>query len=176
MGPFLFEAAVKKPDLTQERLKEILRYDPETGEFHWRIRVKKNHRAGDLAGCSVRSEHCSIRIDGRNYRAHQLAWLYVNGEWGRPLIDHRDGDPFNNRLSNLRLATHANNAANRARLRNNTSGFKGVSFDRRRSVWMAQITKNGRRYFIGRYPTAEDAHAAYVAKARELFGEFARAE
>jgi hypothetical protein len=167
---------VKKPELTQNRLKEILEYDQETGEFRWRKRMKKNHCAGDVAGCSVRSEYWSIHIDGRNYRAHQLAWLYKEGEWGRPIIDHRDGNPLNNRWSNLRLASHANNAANRPRLRNNTSGFKGVSFDRRRGKWIAQITKQGRRYFIGRYATAEEAHAAYVAKARVLFGEFARAE
>ena len=173
---FICGAAVKRPELTQQRLQEILRYDPDTGEFRWRVRVKKNHRAGDLAGCRVRSEYWSIHINGRNYRAHQLAWLYVNGAWGRPVIDHRDGNPFNNRLRNLRLASHANNAANRSRLRNNTSGFKGVSFDRRRSLWIAQITKQGRRYFIGRYTTAKKANAAYVAAARVLFGEFARAE
>jgi len=167
---------VDKPKLTQERLQQLLRYDPDTGEFRWRVQKRANHRAGDIAGCRMRSEYWSIHIDGRCYRAHQLAWLYVQGEWGRPLIDHRDGDPMNNRWRNLRLASHGDNAANRPRLRNNTSGYKGVSFDRRRGRWMAQITHRGRRYCIGRYKTAQDAHSAYVAKARELFGEFARME
>ena len=166
---------MNKLDLTQERLKELLDYDSNTGVFRWRVRNKSNRRT-DIAGCRARSEHWCINIDGRNYRAHQLAWLYMKGEWGRPLIDHRDGNPLNNRWDNLRLASHANNAANRARLRTNRSGFKGVCFDSRRGKWMAQITKGGRRYMIGRFATPEDAHAAYVAKARELFGEFARTE
>jgi hypothetical protein len=166
---------VKKPELSQERLKELLHYDPDTGEFRWLVQNKSNRRT-DIAGCRAQSEHWCINIKGRSYRAHQLAWLYMTGEWGRPLIDHRDGNPLNNRWDNLRLASHANNAANRGRLRTNRSGFKGVCFDRRRGKWLAQITKDGRRYCIGRFATAEQAHAAYVAKAHELFGEFARTE
>ena len=95
---------------------------------------------------------------------------------GRIQIDHRDGNSKNNRLSNLRLSTHSENAANRRRYRNNASGFKGVSLEARTGKWMAKITKDGRTYFLGRFPTAEEAHAAYAAKARELFGEFARTE
>jgi HNH endonuclease/AP2 domain len=166
---------VDKPKLTQARLRELLHYDPGTGEFHWRVCKRQGHQAGDIAGCRMRSEYWAIHIDGRNYRAHQLAWLYMKGEWGRPVIDHRDGNPFNNRWRNLRLASHANNAANRPRLRSNSSGFTGVSFDRRGN-WMAQITKQGRRYFIGRYGSAQEAHEAYVTAARLLFGEFARTE
>jgi len=167
---------VKTPELTQSRLQELLHYDPGSGEFHWRVQKKNNHSAGDIAGCRMRSEYWTIHIDGRNYRAHQLAWLYMQGEWGRPLIDHRDGNPLNNRWSNLRLSSHTENAANRPRLRSNTSGFKGVSFDRRRGKWLAQIQKQGRRYPIGRYDTAQEAHEAYATAARLLFGEFARAE
>ena len=167
---------MKKPELTQARLHELLDYDPDTGEFRWRKQKKKNHHAGDVAGCRAMSGYWMIHIDGRNYRAHQLAWLYMEGEWGRPVIDHCDGDPFNNRWSNLRLASHANNAANRPRLRNNTSGFKGLSFDRRTGDYIAQITKDGKRHFLGHFPTAQQAHEACVAKARELHCEFARTE
>jgi hypothetical protein len=165
---------VKKSELTQERLRELLDYDPKTGKFRWRAREESNQRFGHIAGSRTRSEYWAIRIDGRPYQAHQLAWLYMKGEWGRPVIDHCDGNPFNNQWSNLRLSTHSNNAANRRRPRSNTSGFKGVTFDRQRGNWKAQITKDGRYYCVGRYATAEEAHAAYVAKARELFGEFAR--
>src|SRR5262249_61415835 len=124
------ETAMNKPALTQQRLQQLLSYDPGSGEFRWRALVRPN-RAGEIAGCPMRSDYWTIHIDGRNYRAHQLAWLYMNGEWGRPLIDHRDGDPFNNRWCNLRVSSYSHNAANRPRLRNNTSGFKGVTFDRR---------------------------------------------
>jgi hypothetical protein len=167
---------VNRPALTQERLQKLLHYDPQTGEFRWRVRMRPNIQAGDLAGTRMRSDYWCIHLDGRNYRAHQLAWLYMKGEWGRPVIDHRDGNPLNNRWRNLRLASHANNAANRPRQYSNTSGFKGVTFDRRRGNWFAQITKQGRRYWIGRYATAQEAHEAYVTAARLLFGEFARTE
>ena len=164
----------KKPELTQERLHELLDYDPKTGEFRWRVRKKRGHKAGDIAGYRTQSERWSICIDGRDYPAHQLAWFYVTGEWGRPVIDHRDGNSLNNRLSNLRVSSHSNNVANRGRPRSNTSGLKGAFFDRRRGHWTAEITKDGRRYYLGSFATAEDAHSAYAAKARELVGEFAR--
>jgi hypothetical protein len=168
------EPAVKKSELTQERLHELLDYDSETGEFRWRDNSKP--RAGRIAGFQQRSVSWCINIDGRRYQAHQLAWLYVKGEWGRPVIDHRDGNPLNNRWSNLRLSTYSDNAANRRRMRSNTSGYKGVGFDRRTGKWRALISKDGRLYCLGRYATAEEAHEVYVAKARELFGEFARTE
>ena len=163
---------MKKAELTQERLHKLLRYNRKTGEFRWRR--NSNQRAGQIAGCRVRSECCVIRIDGRHYQAHQLAWFYVKGEWGRPIIDHRDGDPLNNRLSNLRISTHSDSAANRRRMRSNRSGFKGVVFCPRTGKWRAMITKDRRRFCLGRYATAEEAHEVYATKARELFGEFAR--
>jgi HNH endonuclease len=164
-----------RPRITQARLHEILRYDPETGEFCWRVRLSRASQIGAVAG-TVSLRYRCIRIDGRNYTAHQLAWFYVTGEWATSLVDHRDGDPINNRWDNLRLATRSQNSANRRRNRNNRSGFKGVIWDRRHGGWLARIGKDGRTYYLGRYATAEEAHAAYVAKARELFGEFARAE
>jgi hypothetical protein len=167
---------VKKAELTQQRLKELLDYDQDTGEFRWRVQKRTSVPAGEIAGCRAHSTYWCIGIDGRTYRANQLAWLYVKGEWGRPLVDHRDGNPLNNRFSNLRLSSHSNNVANQSRKQSNTSGFKGVHRDRRRGKWIAQIKKDGRQYRLGRFATPEDAHAAYVAKARELFGEFARTE
>jgi HNH endonuclease/AP2 domain len=167
---------VKKPELTQARLREILHYDPNTGKFRWRVRKKQGQRVGGIAGCRIQWSYWCIHLDGHSYRAHQLAWLYMEGEWGRPIIDHRDGNPLNNRWTNLRLSTCTNNAANRKRYRSNTSGYKGVSFHRRMRRWTAYISRGGRRYNLGSFATAEAAHEAYVAKARELFGEFARTE
>ena len=83
---------------------------------------------------------------------------------------------MNNRWHNLRLSTGSDNAANRKRCPNNTSGYKGVSFHRRMRRWTAYITKGGRRYPLGSFDTAEEAHGAYVTAARLLFGEFARTE
>ena len=157
---------MNKPELTQARLCALLHYDPGTGEFRWRAHMGPDLCAGDIAGCRMPAEYWTIHVDGRNYRAHQLAWLYMRGEWGRPLIAHRDGNPLNNRWRNLALADHLNHAASRPRRRGNVSGFKAVSFDRRSGNWTAQINKEGRSYFLGRYPTVQEAHEAYATAAR----------
>jgi hypothetical protein len=158
----------KRQRLTRARLRELLHYDEETGEFRWWQRAGDEICLGNVAGC-VR-----ICILGRSYRAHQLAWLYVKGRWGRPMIDHRDGDATNNRWINLRRATPSQNIANSRRPRHNTSGYKGVSLCRGR--WRAVICNNGRLVYLGTFATPEAAHAAYVAAASKLFGEFARPE
>jgi hypothetical protein len=156
------------------RLRELLQYDAETGEFRWLKQMSRKIRAGDLAGTLTGDRYCKITIKGRQYRAHQLAWLYVTGEWCPLMIDHRDGDPLNNRWDNLRRATRSQNNANRGPHRNNACGLKGVS--RNRSGWRATIHKNRRRHYLGIFRTPQAAHAAYEAAARKLFGEFARTE
>jgi HNH endonuclease/AP2 domain len=160
----------KRPRLTRARLRELLHYDEDTGEFRWWKRVGNEACLGGVAG------YVRICILGRTYRAHQLAWLYVKGRWGRPLIDHRDGDSTNNRWSNLRRATLSQNSANSRRPRNNTSGYKGVMLCRESGRWLARISKDGRKIYLGMFATPEAAHDAYVAAARKLFGEFARPE
>lgn len=160
--------------LTQARLRELLHYDPETGEFRWRNDTKYSLRAGRIAGgVGASNGYRVIGVDGDIYRAHQLAWLYMTGRWCWPMIDHRDGNPANNCWNNLRRATYSENNANRALQRNNRSGFKGVSL--RGGKWRARIRKNGRLHALGAFATPEAAHAAYVAAAHRLFGEFARA-
>ncbi len=160
----------KRPRLTRARLHELLHYDEDTGEFRWWKRAGDDVSLGNPAGC-VR-----ICVLGRTYRAHQLAWLYVKGRWGRPMIDHRDGDGTNNRWSNLRRATASQNSANSRRPRNNTSGYKGVRLCVRSGRWHAYIHNKRRRIHLGTFATPQDAQAAYAKAARKLFGEFARPE
>jgi hypothetical protein len=174
---FICETAVKtRRRLTRARLRELLHYDPETGEFRWLKRMSQAVRAGDIAGTLNKTHHYwSITIKGSHHRAHHLAWLYMTGKWCRLLIDHRDGNPSNNRWDNLRKATVWQNNANRCRQRNNVCGFKGVTRNRW-GTWSAVINKKGRRRHLGTFPTPQAAHQAYVAAARKLFGEFARTE
>jgi hypothetical protein len=160
--------------LTRARLRELLHYDPNTGEFRWHKRLRNGYRG--LAGHVAQQGYRCIQIDGRVYRAHQLAWLYMTGRWGRPTIDHRDRDATNNRWRNLRRATASQNNANRRRPRNNTSGYKGIYRGRRPGQWCAHVGVNGQSIHLGTFLTAQAAHAAYLAAARKLFGEFARAE
>lgn len=86
--------------------------------------------------------------------------------------DHQDGDTLNNRRYNLRVATSPQNAWNQGKNRCNTSGFKGVSWCSRRNRWLAQIKHKGDRRYIGLFRTKEEAHAAFVAIAKELRGDF----
>jgi len=163
--------------LTQERLKELLSYDPLTGVFLWRV-DRGGKRVGEVAGCRKRT-YTMISVDDVIYRAHHLAWLYMTGELPGLFVDHRDLDKHNNGWSNLRLATKSQNMANVGRIKSNKSGFKGVSHYRAGESygkpWQASIGRGGKSYHLGHFATEEEAHAAYVAAAEKMFGEFARA-
>jgi hypothetical protein len=117
--------------LTADRLRELLEYDPETGVFRWKEARAPNAKAGDEAGFIHRDGYRYIRIGQRQYAAHRLAWLYVTGEWPASHLDHRDMERTNNSLGNLRPASHSQNQANRPKQANNTSGFKGVYWQAR---------------------------------------------
>jgi hypothetical protein len=165
----------RRSRLTRARLRELLHYNKKTGEFRWRKRNANGARRDLSAGhLSVRG-HLFISIDQRLYPAHQLAWFYVTGRWGKPEIDHRDGDGSNNRWNNLRRATRSQNNANRRRPRHNTSGYKGACFCPESGKWRAMIGRNGKTINLGRFKTPQEAHEAYLKAARKLFGKFARA-
>lgn len=158
--------------LTLQHLRELLGYNPDTGDFIW-LRAPWNHPrlAGQVAG-GRSTGYVMIKIDGRKYKAHRLAWLYLTGAWPCMPVDHRDGDPFNNRWSNLREATQAQNAANAAR-RAGRGLPKGVRRNGR--GYTARIRFEKRLINIGTYPTVDEAAAAYLETAVRLYGEFARA-
>ncbi len=154
---------------TQARLKEVLRYDPDTGIF---IRLHPPHQGRPLTWGDGKGYVRAV-VDGQAYRAHRLAWLYMTGECPAE-IDHINGVPSDNRLANLRPATRTENNANR-RKTENPSGFKGVSLDKKTHRWRARIRIHRQRVFLGVFDTAEQAHQAYVDAAKRLFGEYARA-
>lgn len=157
-------------DLTAERLRELFHYDPETGAFTWKMLTSPRGgvKIGDVAGSIDTKGYRIIRIDGRDHKAHRLAWLYMIGEWPKDQVDHRNGTPADNRFANLREATRAENGQNRATSKNNTSGFTGVSWHGRDRKWRAQIRAGGRNQHLGMFASAEDAHAAYLAAKAEL--------
>lgn len=162
--------------ISAERLRQVLRYEPETGLFYWRIRLSNRITVGSIAGFVAKDgDYVQIRIDGRLYLAHCLAWLFMTREWPATAVDHRDTDKQNNRWGNLRHATKSQNGANARRSRRNSSGFKGVHYWPKRNKWCAQISVEGRRKTLGLFATADEAHAAYASAAVEAFGEFARA-
>jgi hypothetical protein len=159
--------------ISHARLNELLSYDPETGIFVCLTARKASCPAGMRATCTNKKGYGRITLDRRSYQLHRLAWFYVHAEWPPRLIDHRDLNKTNNRIANLRVATNSQNTANQPLGNKNTSGFKGVVWHK--SKWQAQITANGKTRYLGLFIDPAAAHAAYVAAAKEAFGEFARA-
>lgn len=155
-------------------VQQALEYDPVSGTFTWRSKRSNRVPAGARAGSVDAGGYLIIRISGANYKAHRLAWLQVNGEWPSGQLDHINGDKTDNRIANLRIATPAENAANRPRRSNGRSGFKGVSWCNRTGKWLASIRSDGRNRHLGYFTDPAEAHAVYAAAARETFGEFAR--
>jgi hypothetical protein len=103
-----------KETLTAERLRELLHYDPDTGDFTWRT-ARKRIPAGAIAGTVERGFRRITIGGGRHgprYSAHRLAWLYMTGAWPNGYLDHINRDPDDNRFANLRLATNSQNQAN----------------------------------------------------------------
>lgn len=164
--------------LTVERLKELLEYDQLAGVFFWKVSRRSyagKVSPGVLAGDLHANGRWRIGIDGHRYHVHRLAWLYAYGKWPIGRLDHRDTNPGNNRIDNLREATNSQNMANTQLRVTNTSGVKGVIFDRERNRWRAQITVNRRLIVLGRFKAKADAAIAYRVAAERYFGEFARA-
>jgi len=162
----------KREAISLERLREALSYDPNTGEFVWRV-ARPGLRAGTIAGTDHIKGYRTIKVDGTFYLAHRLAWFYVTGEWPKQ-VDHRDTVKSNNRWANLRLATSSQNHANRGPNKNNSTGFKGVHKGHGYKRWTALICVRGEKMKLGLYDTPEEAHAAYAAAAVRYFGDFAR--
>ena len=166
--------ASQRRHLTQERLMELLHYDPESGIFRWRKDRNSRMRAGDLAG-SEHEGYTFIGVEYGRYPAHRLAWFYMTGEWPEGMVDHKNVCPSDNRWANLRLADYSQQRANTFKSSRNKSGFKGISWQPHAKAWMAMICHKGKQIYLGHYRKPEDAHAAYAKKASELFGEYARA-
>jgi len=156
-----------------ETVREYLDYDPDTGVFRWRVSPSPNVKAGTIAGANCEGYRL-IRVGGGRFKGHQLAWLYMTGEWASSQIDHRDMNRSNNRWSNLRLATPSQQRANIGKQANNTSGFKGVRWYQPTKKWNAQLRSHGHNKNLGYFKTPQEAHAAYCEEAKRVFGEFAR--
>jgi len=161
--------------LTVERLQELLHYDPATGVFTRSEAALKRYRTKRPLGTIDDKGYLRIKIDGRSYRAQRLAWLWMTGAWPVADIDHRDLNRANNCWENLREATDSQNKANMRARSDNKSGFKGVSWDKAKQKWIAQIEHYGKGIKLGRFDCRAAAHFAYIIAADKYFGEFSRA-
>lgn len=155
-------------DFDQKTLKELMDYDPHTGDFTWRVRRGGYVVPGAIAGNKHHSGYIHIQVFGKCYNAHRLAWLYVYGEWPDDEIDHVNGNPSDNRILNLRSVSHHENAQNRKLASHNTSGRTGVAWRKDTNKWRAYISINGQRVQLGSFTNIEDAHNAYL-NAKQVF-------
>lgn len=162
MGRHLFK--VSRDALTPEMVRGALDYNPETGAFRWKISPANNMAPGCVAGTIRRDGYVRIRVFHQMYQGHRLAWFFIHGVWPSNLIDHIDGNPSNNSLSNLREATAFQNQHNRR--------AKGYSYSSRDKKFAAQLLVNGKLMRLGRFDTAEEARAAYLEAHAIHTGEF----
>lgn len=164
-------------EVSKEFLHSVLIYDEHTGLFTWRAdrpvshfssvntwKIFQTRFAGKQAGCTTMyggNSYTQIRLDGKLYLAHRLAWLYVHGSFPEQAIDHLDGNGLNNSLANLRITTSVENGRNARRKKNNTSGVNGVWFHAKNNKWIAEghSTESGRKVktYLGSFSTLVEA-------------------
>jgi hypothetical protein len=168
-------AALNSIDITQEELKKILNYSPETGVFKWRVSASSRAQVGDIAGCITGEGYRLITYNKCQYKAHRLAWVYIYGNISDKIfIDHVNGKKDDNSITNLRLCSNAENQRNVGISTRNTSGFKGVHLDKSTGNWRVRPTLNGKAVHVGTYKNKLDAVAAYRKFCIENHGEFYR--
>ncbi len=157
--------------ITQERLQELLHYNPDTGVFTWKVRTSNSVHVGDIAGNRFTKadgkSYLQIQIDYKLYKAHRLAWLYTHGQFPEGEMDHINGDGTDNRLINLRDVTSSENSRNRRLQSNNASGTCGVSWYESRRKWRAEIRADSKRLHLGLFENIQDAIAARKAAERK---------
>lgn len=170
--------------LTQEKLKEVLEYDPGTGIFRWKTRMAvtgssralkawNTKNAGKVAGKIGKNGYVYICVEYGLRTAHRLAFIYMTGA-APDFVDHKDTNRANNRWDNLREASPTQNAANSNLRKDNKSGHKGIYWYGHISCWRAVIQRDGKQINLGYFKEKQRAIDAYQTKAKELFGPFAR--
>lgn len=139
----------------------------------------RNKLTGTILKPMLRNDyHRIVLYNENNGRVHQnihrlVLNAFENNPENKPYIDHIDNDPSNNCLFNLRYVTNQQNQFNRSiNSKNNTSGVKGICFNKRQNKWQAHIGINGKKLHIGLFDNIEDAKIARVNKAKELFGQY----
>lgn len=174
----------KRSLLTAELLREHLRYDPATGDLWWIKPGPKrqlDRPAGTIAmrgrpnGPKTYYRHLGISVKPGVYEkryAHELIWLYMTGRWAHPEVDHKNQNGLDNRWSNLREATRSQQCANRIVRPNRLKG--AYRADTKTPMWFSHIKKDGKKTYLGLYPTEQEAHDAYRKAAKRLHGKFAR--
>lgn len=154
--------------ISQERLKELLSYDPSTGIFTWKTKPSRSVKVGAVAGCKNGRGYVIIGLEQKRYRAHRLAWLCVHGEFPPEEIDHINGIRGDNRIDNLRAVNSVENSRNQRMSSLNTSGVTGVRWNKADRRWMSKI---GTIHLGSYHSMAEAVSARKAAEVEHGFHE-----
>lgn len=155
--------------ITHSRLMEVAEYNPETGIFHRTATLSSRAKKGEALGSPHSAGYLECRIDGVRYYLHRLAWFYIHGAWPTGEIDHINRDKLDNRIANLRDATHQVNNINKGLMANNTSGHSGVYYQKRSKSFRAQIMINRKMISLGGFKTKEEAVKARLSAEEKYF-------
>lgn len=159
--------------LSLEEARSLFYYEPDTGKITRKNTRASNAPEGSEAGWNNGNGYRRITIRERRFFAHRLAWFLHYGEWPNKEVDHVNGDRSDNRISNMRMAEHRENACNTKLRADNTSGYKGVTRSKGKTRWTAAIQIHGKGRSLGVYDTKEEAAAVYASAAAFYFREFA---
>jgi hypothetical protein len=164
----------KMNQLSQEDLKINLIYDKDTGVFTWKKSNNSKIKVGYIAGGYDSYGYKTIKINNKLFKAHRLAWLYVYGVMPINNIDHINGIKDDNRILNLRECTQQTNNYNSSIRKDNKSGIKGITFDKKSNKWRANIRVDGEQIHLGLFSHVLDAQVLMEHVREKLHGEFAR--
>lgn len=162
----------KMSGLTAEHLRYLLSYDPSTGVFIRRVSPRTDRAGRPTGSINPTGGYHLIRLEGRSYMSHRLAWLYMTGEWPEEEIDHINGIRSDNRFENLRAVKARHNHSNRGLSSRNTSGHSGVAWNRANKNWRASFRQDGVRVEVGSFSDLQDAIAAYEDVVKQHRGEY----
>lgn len=163
--------SIKSDQITQKELKKVLRYDPNTGFFTWKV-TDRTKLDGECTGTKKPSGYIQIRCNNIYYYAHRLAWLYTYGVHPAGELDHINGVKHDNRITNLRVCTRSENMMNRKLQSNNTTGQAGIYYSKPMDKWCARVKIDGKYKYLGSYPTKEEAGGVADAYRRKEFEAF----
>jgi hypothetical protein len=144
------------------------------GELFWSINISKTRiQAGIVAGNFDGSGYRQVQLQGKKYMVHRIIWELNNGAIPENMtIDHINQNKSDNRIENLRLASHAENCRNRGLRKDSTTGYKGVSWNKKAQKYSAQVGIDNKQKHLGYFDTAEEAFVVYQKASQELHGEF----
>ena len=159
-------------------LQQVVDYSSSSGKFTWKSNLHSRSKVGTFAGDreyignNGKAQYGSIQLGGQRYNTHILVWLYCTGSFPKEELDHIDRNIYNNRISNLRECTASENRCNRSIYKNNTSGFKGISWYSRYNKWRVRITKDKVVTLLGYFDTIDEAYQKLSEVRQQFHGEF----